>query len=60
MGDPGQLFTFEELKSRTEKDGEKLKREAINRIQAAAAEDIARVIIVTRKAAPPQDDPQAT
>jgi phosphotransferase system IIA component len=52
MGVPGQLFTFTELKSRTAKQGDKLKRDAVNRISAAASKDIARVIIVTRKAAP--------
>jgi hypothetical protein len=52
MGEPGQLFTYEELKSRTASQGNQLKRRAVQKISAAAAKDIARVIIVTRQDTP--------
>jgi hypothetical protein len=53
MGKPDQLFTYEELKSRPPgKGGDKLKRDAIKSIRAAASKDIARVVIVTRQDAP--------
>jgi hypothetical protein len=48
MGGPGQLFTYKELKSRTAKQGEKLKKDAARLLAAAAARDIARVIVVVR------------
>lgn len=48
MGGPGQLFTYKELKSRTAKQGETLKRRARNIIGAESSQNIARVIIVVR------------
>ncbi len=53
MGEPGQLFTYKELKSRPPgNQGNKLKRDAVKAIRAAASKDIARVVIVTRQDAP--------
>ena len=48
MGGPNQLFKYTELKSRTARQGETLKRKAVAAIAAEAAKDIARVIIVVR------------
>jgi hypothetical protein len=52
MGGPGQLFTVKELKSRNATKGKIIKRDAIRQITAAAAADIARIIIVVRDNAP--------
>jgi hypothetical protein len=48
MGGPTQLFKYTELKSRTAKQGETLKKKAVAAIAAETAKDIARVIIVVR------------
>ena len=48
MGGPGQLFTYKELKSRSPKDGKKLKKDAARILAGAADGDIARVIVVVR------------
>jgi hypothetical protein len=50
MGGPGQLFTYKEHKSRNARQGEIIKRDAVRDIAAAAAADIARIIIVVRTA----------
>jgi hypothetical protein len=48
MGGPGQLFTYKELKSRTAKQGKKLKADTARLLAGAADGDIARVIVVVR------------
>jgi hypothetical protein len=48
MGGPGQLFTYKELKSRTAKQGKKLKEDTVRLLAGAADKDISRVIVVTR------------
>ena len=48
MGGPGQLFTYKELKSRTAKEGKRLKKAAARILACAGDGDIARVIVVVR------------
>ena len=60
MGGPGQLFSYKELKSLNEKDGDKLKRDAKLAIEGASSKDIARVIIVVREDNPEEDYPKKT
>jgi hypothetical protein len=52
MGGPGQLFTYKELKSRTAKQGKRLKQDAARLLAGAADSDIARVIVVVRDNTP--------
>jgi hypothetical protein len=48
MGGPSQLFTYKELKSRTAKQGKKLKADTAKILAGAADGDIARIIVVVR------------
>ena len=48
MGSPSQLFTYKELKSRTAKQGKKLKADTAKILAGAADGDIARIIVVVR------------
>jgi len=50
MGDPDQLFTYRVLKNPPPGGGgNKLKRDAVNVINAIDSKDIARVIVVVRE-----------
>ena len=48
MGDPSQLFTYKELKSRNAKQGAALKRRAAQILAGVADKDISRIIVIER------------